>query len=171
MEKNEITYPKAVLCDTTYIPDYMEYKEYCEANECEPQAEDSQDYWDYVSERRSMEYNDFITNMENSVQANKPCLLTGSCGLWNGKHEIISYKFSDVFSAIKKVYGSCDDLIVKQEDGIIKVNALHHDGSNRFEIVPLTECGEKILKDDYDGQQISCEVTDDMIGKYEGYLF
>lgn len=171
MEKNETTYPKAVLCDTTYIPDYMEYKEYCEENNCEAQAEDSQDYWDYVSERRSMEYNDFISNMENSVKVNKPCLLNGSCDLWNGKHEIIPYKFSDVLSAIKKAYSSCDDLIVKQEDGIIKVKALHHDGSNCFEIVPLTEYGEKILKDDYDGQPISCEVTDGMIGKYEGYLF
>ena len=171
MEKNEMTYPKAVLCDTTSIPDYMEYKEYCEANECEPQAEDSQDYWDYVVEIKTMEYNDFITNMENSVQANKPCLLTGSCGLWNGKHEIIPHKFSDVLSAIKNAYGSCDDLIVKQEDEIIKVKALHHDGNNCFEIVSLTEYGEKILKDDYDGQPVSCEVTDAMIGKYKGYLF
>ena len=28
MEKNEMVYPKFVLCDTTYIPDYMEYKDY-----------------------------------------------------------------------------------------------------------------------------------------------
>lgn len=171
MEKNETTYPKFVLCDTTYIPDYMEYKEYCEVNERKPQAEDSQDYWDYVAEIKSIEYNDFISNMENSTQANKPCLLTGSCGLWNGKHEIIPHKFSDVLSAIKKAYGSCDDLIVKQEDGIIKVKALHYDGSNRFEIVPLTEYGKEMLKDDYDCQPISCEVSDAMFGKYEGYLF
>ena len=171
MEKNEMTYPKVVLCDTTYIPEYIVYKEYCEANECEPQAEDSQDYWDYVSERRSMKYNDFILNMENSAQANKPCLLTGSCGSWDGTHEIIPYKFSDALSAVKKAYGSCDDLIVKQEDGIIKVEALHHDGSNCFEIVLLTEYGKETLKDDYDGQPISCEVTDAMVGKYDGYLF
>ena len=171
MEKNKTTYPKVVLCDTTYIPDYIEYKEYCEENNCEPQAEDSQDYWDYVTEVRSMEYNDFISNMENSTQSNKPCLLTGSCGLWNGKHEIIPHKFSDALSAIKKAYGSCDDLIVKQEDGIIKVKALHHDGSNRFEIVPLTEYGKESLKDDYDGQPIYCKVSDAMVSKYDGYLF
>lgn len=171
MEKNEMTYPKFVLCDTTYIPDYEEYKEYCEANECEPQAEDSQDYWDYVSDRCSIEYNDFIFNMENSAQANKPCLLTGSCVLWNGVREIIPCNFGDALSAVKEAHGSCDDLIVKQEDGVIKVEALHHDGSNYFEIVPLTEYGEKILKDDYDGQPISCEVSDAMVGKYESYLF
>lgn len=171
MEKNKMAYPNLTLCDTTYIPDYIEYKEYCEANECEPQSEDSQDYWDYVSERCAMEYYDFITNMENSAQANKPCLLTGSCGLWNGSHEIIPHKFGDALSAIKKAYGSCDDLIVKQEDGVIKVEALHHDGSNYFEIHPLTEYGEKILKDDYDGQPISCEMIDAMVGKYDGYLF
>ena len=27
MEKKETTYPKVTLCDTTYIPDYEEYKE------------------------------------------------------------------------------------------------------------------------------------------------
>ena len=171
MEKKETTYSKVVLCDTTYIPDYEEYKEYCEANNCEPQSDYSKDYWDYVSDRCSMEYNDFIFNMENSAKANKPCLLTGSCGLWNGTHEIIPYKFNDALSAIKKAYGSCDELIVKQEDGIIKVEALHHDGSNYFEIVPLTEYGKKVLKNDYDGESISCEVTDAMVGKYEGYLF
>ena len=171
MEKNKTTYPKVVLCDTTYIPDYIEYKEYCEENNCEPQAEDSQDYWDYVTEVRSMEYNDFISNMENSTQSNKPCLLTGSCGLWNGSHDIIPHKFGDVLSAIKKAYGSCDDLIVKQEDGIIKVKALHHDGSNRFEIVPLTEYGKESLKDDYGGQPIYCKVSDAMVSKYDGYLF
>ena len=171
MEKKETTYPKTTLCDTTYILEYEEYKEYCEANDCEPQAEDSQDYWGYVSEMRYMEYEDFILNMETSAQANKPCLLTGSCGLWDGTHEIMPYKFSDVLSAVKKAYGSCDDLIVKQEDGVIKVEALHHDGSNYFEIVPLTEYGKKLLKDDYDGEAISCEVVDAMVGKYEGYLF
>lgn len=171
MEKNETTYPKVVLCDTTYIPDYEEYKEYCEANGCEPQSEDSQDYWYYVSEICSMKYNDFISDMENSTQANKPCLLTGSCGLWNGRHEIIPYKFGDALSAVKRAYGSCDDLKVKQEDGIIKVEVLHHDGSNFFEIRPLTEYGKKMLKDDYDDEPISYEVTDGMVGKYEGYLF
>ena len=171
MEKNETTYPKVVLCDTTYIPDYMEYKEYCEANECEPQGEDSQDYWDYVSEIRTMEYDDFILNMENSAQAQQSCLLTGSCGLWDGTHEIMPYTFGDALSAVKKAYGSCDDLIVKQEDGVIKVEALHHDGRNCFEIRPLTEHGKQMLEDDCYGEPISCELTDDMVGKYEGQLF
>ena len=171
MEKKETTYPKVTLCDTTYIPDYEEYKQHCEANEFEPQAEDSQDYWDYVSESRSLEYDDFILNMENSTQANKPCLLSGSCGLWDGTHDIMPYKFSDALSAIKKAYGSCDDLIVKQEDGVIEVEALHHDGRNCFEIHPLTEYGKQALEDDCDGEPISCEMTEAMVCKYEGYLF
>ena len=171
MEKKETTFPKVTLCDTTYILDYEEYKEYCEANDCEPQAEDSQDYWDYVSDRRSLEYDDFISNMENSAQADQPCLLTGSCGLWNGTYEIMPYKFNDALSAVKKAYGSCDDLIVKQEDGVIKVEALHHDGRNCFEIHPLTEHGKQMLEDVYDGEEIYSELTDDMVGKYDGYLF
>ena len=171
MEKKEITYPKATLCDTTYIPDYEEYKENCEANDCKPQAEDSQDYWDYVSERQSFEYDEFILNMKNSAKAEQPCLLTGSCGLWNGTREIMPYKFSDALSAVKKAYGSCDDIIVKQEDGVIKVEALHHDGRNRFEIRPLTEHGKQALEDDCDDEPISCQLTDDMVGKYEGYLY
>lgn len=171
MEKKETTYPKVTLCDTTYIPEYKEYKENCEENNCEPQAEDSDDYWDYVSERRSLEYDDFISNMEYSAQAELPCLLTGSCGLWYGTSEVMPYKFSNVISAIVKAYGSCDDLIVNQEDGVIKVEALHHDGRNRFEIRPLTEYGKQALKDECDGEPISYEPTDDMVGKYEGYLY
>ena len=171
MEKKETTYPKVTLCDTTYIPDYEEYKENCEANNCEPQAEGSDDYWDYVSERRSLEYDDFISNMEYSAQAEQPCLLTGSCERWNGTREIVPYKFSDAISAVKKAYGSCDDLIVKQEDGVIKVESFHHDGRNRFEIRPLTEHGKQALKDEYEGAAIYSKVTEDMVGKYEGYLY
>ena len=171
MEKKETTYPKLTLCDTTYIPDYEEYKEYCEANGFEPQAEGSNDFWDYVSERRSIEYDDFVFNMQNSTQAQQPCLLTGSCGLWDGTREIMPYKFTNALSAVIKAYGSCDDLIVSQEDGVIKVESFHHDGCNRFEIRPLTENGKQALEDDCDGEPISCELADDMVGKYDGYLF
>ena len=171
MEKNETTYPKVTLCDTTYIPSYEEYKENCEANELEPQGEDSGDYWDFVSESRSIEWDTFILNMHDSAQAQQPCLLTGSCGLWDGTHEIMPYKFSNVISAIVKAYGSCDDLIVNQEDGVIKVESFHHDGRNRFEIRPLTEHGKQALENDCDGEPISCQLTDEMVGKYEGYLY
>ena len=171
MEKKETTYPKATLCDTTYIPDYEEYKENCEANELEPQGDGSGDFWDFVSESRSIEYDTFILNMQNSAQAQQPCLLTGSCGLWDGTHEIIPYKFRNVISAIVKAYKSCDDLIVNQEDGVIKVESFHHDGRNRFEIRPLTEHGKQALENDCDGEPISCQLTDDMVGKYEGYLY
>ena len=171
MEKKETTYPKVTLCDTTYIPDYEEYKEYCEANGFEPQAEGSNDFWDYVSERRSIEYDDFVFNMQNSTQAQQPCLLTGSCGLWDGIREIMPYKFTNALSAVIKAYCSCNDIIVSQEDGIIKVESFHHDGCNRFEIRPLTEHGKQMLEDDCDGEPISCQLTDDMVGKYDGYLF
>ena len=171
MEKKETTYPKATLCDTTYIPDYEEYKENCEANDLEPQGEGSGDYWDFVSESRSIEYDTFILNMQSSAQAQQPCLLTGSCGLWDGTHEIIPYKFRNVISAIVKAYKSCDDLIVNQEDGVIKVESFHHDGRNRFEIRPLTEYGKQALENDCDGEPISCQLTDEMVGKYEGYLY
>ena len=171
MEKNETTYPKVTLCDTTYIPDYEEYKENCEANELEPQGEDSGDYWDFVSESRSIEWDTFILNMHDSAQAQQPCLLTGSCGLWDGTHEIMPYKFKNVISAIVKAYKSCDDLIVNQEDGVIKVESFHHDGRNRFEIRPLTEHGKQALENDCDGEPISCQLTDDIVGKYEGYLY
>ena len=171
MEKKATTYPKVTLCDTTYIPSYEEYKENCEVNEIEPQGEGSDDYWDFVSDSRDVEFDTFSMNIQSSAQAQQPCLLTGSCGLWDGTHEIMPYKFRNVISAIVKAYGSCDDLIVSQEDGVIKVESLHHDGRNRFEIRPLTEHGKQALEDDYDGEPISCELTDEMVGKYEGYIF
>ena len=63
MEKKETTFPTVTLCDTTYIPEYDEYKDNCEANNCEPQDENSNDFWDYVSDRRSIEYDSFVLNM------------------------------------------------------------------------------------------------------------
>lgn len=39
-----------VLCDTTIVPSYEDYKDWCEMNEVEPQGEDSNDYWEFVGQ-------------------------------------------------------------------------------------------------------------------------
>lgn len=66
-------------------------------------------------------------------------VINGTLGLWDGRHKIKPTPCDDVESAIYKCLGrdcelqSQEDLYI-DENGVIHVNASHHDGTNIFTI-------------------------------------
>ena len=52
-------------------------------------------------------------------------------------------KNNTIYSAVSKCTGSCDNYDANYEDGVIYVNAYHHDGHNRFEVWGLSAKGLK----------------------------
>lgn len=155
---------EAGVIDTTYIYEYEDYVEYCEINDCEPLSEGSADYWEYVAHMRDEDYHCELRNLECMSQLNTPCVITGHLGLWYGHPKINPVRMPDVVSAIKKCFGSCDDLKVKWHDGIFEVQAMHHDGTNCFEIHRLNQKGINATADWYNG--VGDEIKDYMLGKY-----
>lgn len=131
-----------LLLDTTYIPTYDEYVEWCEYNEITPEEEDSDDYWDFVSRTQEIEAHDFFLNVEDSI-LNSLCywLITGSLGLWYGVRDIDMTYEKTLADAIKRCMCSCDDAIIKKRGSVIYVSGLHHDGRNHFEIRALSDIG------------------------------
>lgn len=162
--KKKVSYE---LIDTTYIPEYEEYVENCEINDREPDEEGSEDYWDFVYETQQENYDCEISNLKWSDDYKHRCVITGAMGLWWGRPTIKPVLCENVVKAIKKCFGSCDDLRVKFEDGVYVVHALHHDGTNCFEIHKLSKKGEAVAKKWDNGETLD-EVKPHWFAKFKG---
>ena len=157
-----------LLIDTTDVPEYSDYVEYCKANNIEPDEEDSVDYWEYVGDMQRYYYEEELINIKHSDDMDKPCIITGSLGLWNGRKTVWATYSKDIVSAIKKCFGSCDDLVVTFKNGVYNCKAMHHDGTNYFEIRKLTNSGIKAVEKWY-SESNSVEVKPSWVGKFKGY--
>lgn len=164
--------PKYTLFDDTYIPEYKEYVEHCRINDIEPEEENSQDYWDYVSEFQQTEWDDLRLNMSCSQQCKCPVIVTGKLGLWNGNPTIYPTRCEDLFSAIRKCYGkSIDNLKVEVENGIVHVYAYHHDGTNHYQIYRLSAKGLKASESWENGHAPNEECKGYWLAKFHGHIF
>ena len=88
--------------------------------------------WVY-GEYLNSEWIDLLDNIKYSKYGNIPCVVVGTLGLWNGRKDIYPTKCDDLVSA--------SNVIVILNNGCIEVNAMHHDGTNCFEIHLLNKLG------------------------------
>lgn len=163
--KNKITYLD------TYNNDgltYEDYKEWCEEMEREPCGEDSEDFYNWLHEETDLDAECFFSNLRYAKgMVQNRCVISGRLGLWNGRPTIEPVMCEDLEEAIRKCWGGCQDAIVELENGVVKVEGLHHDGRNYFEIRPLTARGaQKML----DGEDI-CPGNHWHTSKYGKYLY
>lgn len=137
MEKTNL-----VLCDTTIVPSYEDYKDWCEMNEVEPQGEDSNDYWEFVGQMQTMEWEDFLMNINHCELSDSKWVVSGTLGLWYGNRDIVPNIHDTLEDAVCACYGSSiADIKVEKRGDVIVVTALHHDGRNYFELRALTDLG------------------------------
>ena len=137
------------LINTFDTPSYDDYVAYCEDNDLEAKEEDSQDYWDWVSENQEDEIDCFYDNLYDEIKgSDEPCLIIGDLGLWDGRHEIQPVYMEDLASAVKKCVNCRDindfEVELNTERGEINVNAYHHDGCNSFVIKALSKKGQDV---------------------------
>lgn len=157
---------KFVLFDTMEDFSYEDYKEDCICNNREPQGEDSQDYWDYVSYMRQTYYEEAMSEVKHAKELNTPVLITGTLGLWNGRPNIYPQRDENVHDAIQRCWGrDIQDMDVTFEDGVFYVKAYHHDGTNCFEIHKLSKRGINVTEDWYQGRN-ECEVKNYWLAKF-----
>lgn len=139
-----------ILCDTTSIIDYDVYIEHCEINDLTPQGEDSEDFYRVNEWYRSADWENLLTDLRYSKVNNYKWVVSGTLGLWNGRHEIVPKLFNNLIDALNACFGKCDDIIITKSHSVIKVTALHHDGRNYFELRALSDLGEE-RANKYDG--------------------
>ena len=120
------------------------YKEYCVINEIEVSNNDYENiegFYEWQNEQLSMEWDDFMTNLRCDKENNVDCVVTGSVGRWNGTFDIEAKHFSTLEDAIRACIKNCDFIVINEINGVIDIEAIHHDGSHQFQIHKLNEKG------------------------------
>lgn len=138
---------------TTNIEGELEYfKDYCEVNGIKfpADAENSNEFYEWQSESSSIAWNDLINEIENDRDSDVNCVVTGKIGRWTGTVEIVPKAFPSLKSAINTCVFNMDYVIVTEDEGIIKVETIHHDGRNNFEIHKLNGKGLEAYCNDED---------------------
>lgn len=174
-------FPKAriLLQDTYYDSRYfalMPYKDYakmCREEDVRPKPKDSQAYYDDIAERTEMELDDFKSNLECS-ENNKPCMLTGSDGLWDGRHTLCPVKYNSLLEGIEDIMrrAVCDDWEIILTEGYLELRGLHHDGTNVYELHLLSAKGLKeVERPKYTWEGHDYNPKPDWYRKIYGWLF
>lgn len=134
-----------LLTTTTYdYNSYNEYLEFCELNYVNPFSEDSDEFYEWVSEMNQVALEDYWNLLDEKDAYGDHYLVTGTLGLWHGTVTIIPKSFDCIVDAVKAcVSGSSieDYDVVLDDNGVISVKSCHHDGTNNFEIRKFTEEG------------------------------
>lgn len=131
--------------DINYTEWFEEFKDYCECNDIDHTQydEDSQFFLDWIYDTLSMEWDDLMANIRCS-NANTACVVNGSLGLWDGRHDIDIKQFPTLEKAINACISGCDYIIITENEGVINIKGIHHDGTNHFNIYKLNEQGLEV---------------------------
>lgn len=125
--------------------DYIE--EFCACNDMNVPAEGSIDEYNIKSEIRTMDEEDLVVFIEDIEEG--PVLITGRLGLWNSSPTIVPKRYDTVIEAIRACVDNMDGYKVSYENGILYVDAYHHDGCNTFEIHKLSKQGRNLTEDTF----------------------
>lgn len=160
-------YPTCVLYDDTNNCGltYEDYVEECELNEIEPKDEGSDAYYEWLADTMRMYLDDLFLNL-SFVKTNK-IVIEGSLGRWNGNHDIVPVVVDDIEEAIRKCCNSADYARIVLEEGVLHIDAYHHDGTNGFTIRELSSRGEEYY---YRHDEIDPNIIG-MTRKFKGYLY
>jgi hypothetical protein len=128
--------------DVNYTEWFEEFKEYCLGNDIDPTQydEDSEYFHNWVYDTLNMYWDDFICDIKYDKDNNVDCVVVADLGLWYGRRDAVKH-FSTLKDAIYACVKNCDYINITLVDGVIKVRASHHDGTNYFEIHKLNAKG------------------------------
>lgn len=86
-------------------------------------------------------FGEFIEEIEYSEVAQRPCVVCGTVGTWQGDRAICAKRFDNLKGAIYACVKSCDEVVISQRASNIIVDVYRHDGTNHFEIHVLNDKG------------------------------
>lgn len=88
-------------------------------------------------------FEEFIEEIEYSDVAQRPCVVCGTVGTWQGDRAICAKRFDNMKDAIYACVNHCDEVVISQRASNILVDGYHHDGTNHLEIHVLNDKGER----------------------------
>lgn len=91
--------------------------------------------------KESTSFEEFIEEIEYSEVAQRPCVVCGTVGTWQGGRSICAKRFDNLKDAIYAYVNPCDEVVISQRASNILVDVYHRDGTNNFEIHVLNDKG------------------------------
>lgn len=159
--KNGVTILNTFVEEESYREDFKEWTEdegYTVKDDTayDEDGDEVETLYDYATRQINLDTEDFWSGLHKVKDS---CyidyyVVTGSLGLWDGRHGGICEPFDNLYDALSKCATDAYDIVVKYEDNVIKFECHHHDGVNRFEIHNIaSETYDKInwWDDDEDG--------------------
>nr|DAO16334.1 MAG TPA: hypothetical protein [Caudoviricetes sp.] len=86
-------------------------------------------------------FEEFIEEIEYSEVAQRPCVVCGTVGTWQGDRAICAKRFDNLKDAIYACVKPCGEVVISQRASNIIVDGYRHDGTNHFEIHVLNDKG------------------------------
>lgn len=115
------------------LKELEEMKEDYKTNFMDELEIEEEDIEEAVIENINQDWECFIDEITNNNLGTLECVITGSLGLWDGRHTIIPT--NDILTnCIARCIGDNDEVEIYEVDGELKIDAYHHDGINRFTI-------------------------------------
>lgn len=104
-------------------------------------------YEEWFAQEKEWELKDLLEEFTWS-EFNSYCILSGTCGLWDGNHEIVPVRCQSLKEAfLKTLLNSPSHITVSLVDGSIQIRIIHHDGTNNFTINALNDKGADLFND------------------------
>ena len=126
-----------------------EVREQCEANGMDVPEENSRGYWEIVDELIQWDWECLCMNIRSSKKLPEKVVITGYCGRWDGRRTIkpVITDMADPEEFFRQfaVNGDYKLSVGYDEDGLF-VSVVHHDASDFFTILEVTEAGRKYLE-------------------------
>ena len=130
------------ILDNRAEPSYEDYLADLTDRGLNYEEDDVPDYDEWAADEAEDLYECDLSNIEWCRAYKVPVLIEGSLGLWWGKPTIEPVHCDSVYDAVKRCIGEDIDYIKAEYDnGLIRVYATHHDGTNCFTIKGLSQKG------------------------------
>ena len=122
----------------------------------EPTAEEVWDEWGFTNSDNWALFMDDVDEWDK--ENNCRVLVFGTAGLWTGRHAG-GKVLPSLRKAIEEAWGRSIDYftVTSQENGVMLIEAIHHDGANYWEVKALTRHGELWYKNNENNQDLSEE--------------
>ena len=92
---------------------------------------------DYINESIEVFDEDYEDLLESLGQVEGRWKITGTLGLWDGRHEIEPVEMDSLKEAVEKCFGSNEYIKLMTNGELYFVDGIHHDGTNKFVITRI----------------------------------
>lgn len=111
--------------------------------------------WQYEGDLEREDFNNTLNELESFFDG-KTVMFSGAIGRWCGTHA--GFDVGDFMELFRAYTVDCEYFEIYDDGGSLYIRCSHHDGTNLFQVLTLTNKGAHIFDDwqDYTGKYANC---------------